>query len=138
MLRRWPNKYIGIEYQDKGRGPKYDCLGLVRAILMNEFNIAIPSFAETYQTADEYRQLWVREELNLLCGDAGGFDKVELPEEGDVILFKTGKFVNHCGVMYDHEQFVHIQRGKHACLGRIDDLEWKNKIEGYYRHHSRR
>jgi len=137
MLKRWPATYIGAEFEDKGRGPKYDCFGLVREVLQKEFQITLPSYTGEYSTAHELAQAWVHEEVQLLCQALDGFQKVTLAIAGDVVMFKIGKHLNHCGVMINHEEFLHIQRGTHACLNYITDFTWVHIREGFYRHYSR-
>lgn len=53
MIPAWVGAWVGREYSDKGRGPRYDCWGLVRAILSAERGISLPSYADAYLTASD-------------------------------------------------------------------------------------
>lgn len=53
MIPEWVGKWIGLSYADKGRGPAYDCWGLVAAILAAEAGIALPDYASAYTRADD-------------------------------------------------------------------------------------
>ena len=51
MIPAWAGPWIGLPYQDKGRGPAYDCWGLARAVLAAEVGLDLPDYADAYTTA---------------------------------------------------------------------------------------
>ncbi len=40
----WTQKWIGAPFADKGRGPAYDCWGLLWAVLRVQFGVEVPSY----------------------------------------------------------------------------------------------
>ena len=43
----WWARYIGLPFQDGGRGPHaFDCWGLVRDVYARELAVALPSYGE--------------------------------------------------------------------------------------------
>lgn len=48
----WAGPWIGLPYQDKGRGPAYDCWGLTRAVLA-EHGMDLPDYADAYTHATD-------------------------------------------------------------------------------------
>lgn len=54
ILPDWAGQWIGLPYQDKGRGPAYDCWGLVRAALSDAAGITLPDYSDTYTRAADH------------------------------------------------------------------------------------
>ena len=50
------NRYVGLPYKDKGRGPDgYDCWGLVRLVFSEQAGITLPSYVDDYVTAEDHQ-----------------------------------------------------------------------------------
>ena len=52
---------------------------------------------------------------------------------GDVIGFKVGKSIKHCGIMVNSNQFIHVLRHSCVCILRIDDATWLDRLARAWR-----
>lgn len=124
------SKYIGIEFEQRGRGPRFDCWGLAVKVLDDEFGISnLPSLASEYT---ESRDRAVPGLFDREIADS--WRPVENPEPGDVAVFNMAGLPAHVGVMIDKKRMIHTIKGAASCIERIDSLRWKGKFEGFYRH----
>lgn len=122
-------EYIGLNYQDRGRGPNaFDCLGFVRYVYRRELNIDLPDFLDTYHSAEDSK------------GCAAAIDKrkvdwvqVEKPEPLDLILFKVLGYATHVGLYLNDEDFIHCFRGSGSCIERLSSLSWGKRVLGFYK-----
>jgi cell wall-associated NlpC family hydrolase len=49
VIPAWVSGWIGLPWADRGRGPQaYDCWGLVRAVLAEQFALEVPDFSQKY------------------------------------------------------------------------------------------
>ena len=54
MLPSWISKYIGLPFEDKGRGPSgFDCWGIVTWIYMQELGLILPEHLTYESVTDE-------------------------------------------------------------------------------------
>lgn len=121
-------KYIGIPYAVKGRTEKgVDCWGLVRLVYANEFGIDLPSLAEDYNDDDV-----VKAELIALHKE--GWERVEEPSDGDVILFKMLGYEAHVGVYVGDNTFLHCRENQDTVRESINNPIWKRRIVGAFRY----
>lgn len=122
-------KYIGLPFQTHGRGPAYDCWGLVRLFYKQEFGIELPCFISEYgherdiigitKTVDSARPFW---------------SPVVFPRIGDVILCRINAFPLHTGVMINRSTMLHITKNINSCVESIHGPVWSNRIEGFFRY----
>lgn len=125
----WSNKYIGIPYTAGGRDENgIDCWGLVRLVYKNEFNIQLPGFEDQYLESDSERT------QELIAQYREGWEAVEVPTEGCVILLRVMGHVSHIGIMINNHQFLHAQRGSGSSIQDIEGTRWKDRIAGYYKY----
>ena len=116
---------VGISYIAGGRTTAgYDCYGLVLEV-GKRLGIDFPDtlytddYAERNVLAESYR-----------CR----FEQVAFPALGDIIAIRSGKkYITHVGVMLNHYQFMHSIAGLGVIVSRVDNLRYKQHIEGYYR-----
>ena len=89
------NDYIGLEYEDGGRGPdKYDCWGLVRSVRHEVFGRSLlPSFGTIRPTmCIEFTR-----SCNEVCN---GLEKCG-PEPGALVGIFRGRVCTHVGIMVE-------------------------------------
>lgn len=124
------SEYIGLEFQAHGRGPRYDCWGLVRLFYRNEMGVVLPKFAGAYfdvKDAENIAPLVDAEKK------AGRWEKVSGPEWGNVLLFNVAGRPIHVGVSIDHRKMLHIEKGKNSVIEEFTSRKWKPRTEGCYR-----
>lgn len=123
-------KYEQLEFEDKGRGPKYDCWGLCRFHYYEEYQILLPSYVESYSTSQDQKEIAV-----LISGECRK-DWIEVlsPQVGDIVTLRVLGEPWHCGVMVEPKRFLHIMRGINSCIERLTSPVWARRIDGFYRH----
>jgi cell wall-associated NlpC family hydrolase len=116
---------IGQPYQPAGRGPAYDCYGLVRCVLLR-MGLDVPDYPSSGDTG-----------LNvslIMAAMEGGWEKLDGPEPGAVVLFKVELRVpTHVGIVVDREKFLHIMKDTNAVRERLKSPAWKRRVTGFYR-----
>ena len=76
-------KYIGLPYKDNGRDiTGIDCWGLVRLYYKQELDIELPSYV------DQYIGLTSTNIKESIISYRDNWDKVEIPQLNDLILFR--------------------------------------------------
>ena len=128
--------YIGIQYISKGRDRNkgLDCWGLVLDFYLNEFGIKLPSFEDRYISSDDQDSVHSFIESNkkeLIA--KGEWAKVTEPQFGDVVLCKIKGINLHTGIVIEENKMLHILRGHNSVVERTNSMNWKHRIEGYYR-----
>ncbi len=137
MEMHWLNEYIGIEFEDKGRGEKCDCWGLVRRVYAERFNIEIPSFTD-YKSAHD-----IKEVAKLIKGSEEGRGDVwvEVPvgkeRFGDVVIFRIAGSPVHVGMTIGCKKMLHIEDGINSCIEKYDSKRWDKRLHKIYRHKER-
>ena len=125
------DRYIGIPFKDKGRDfDGCDCWGLIRLIYKNEFNINLPEYLDAYVSTANRKSVAEfadAEKLNWIA-------VTSRPSFGDVILFRIYGLPMHIGMAIGKRQMIHILKGADSGVERFDNLIWKNRILGVYRH----
>lgn len=131
VAAEWVRPWIGLPYADKGRGPDaWDCWGLIRAVLHAQFGHALPSYADDYIAASDHRSVTAAVQAGLL----DGWRAVARPKAGDIVILNVGNRPWHCGLVVADNLFLHAQPRTTSSIERLDSLQWRNRIEGYYRH----
>lgn len=121
-------KYLHIKYKHCGRGWEHgDCFNLLRLFYKEELGVELADFIG-------YAEYWYKEKNFLIdkCAE-WGFLRVASPSRGDAILFKRGSKVSHCGVVLDHEYYLHTTKAGtavHSLYALYGGLE----VYGFYRH----
>ncbi len=109
--------YLGLEWAPMGRGPAYDCWGLVRLVLAREFGRDVPS----YQYGDDH--------TDAVAAGIDLFYQVDDPRPGDVVLFTRPL---HVGLLVQPSQMLHITHDKDSRVERIGAIRTR-RATGYYR-----
>lgn len=131
MIPGWCARFIGAEFEARGRGPRYDCWGMARAVWQEQFGLDVPSYAEGYATTND------REEIAaLIRGALGPWRPVALEEAraGDGLLLRMQGEPMHVGVIVAPGRFLHVIQGANACLDDYRRPQWARRVLGVYRH----
>lgn len=125
----WWNAYIGIPYVLKGRNRTgVDCWGLARLVYEEQYSITLPSFDDTYNnSSDENIQ-------EIVARQKEGWEEVQEPAVGDVVLFKILGRVQHIGIYVGNKMFLHAREGYSSCIERLDSGSWKHRFAGAWRY----
>lgn len=126
----WANDYLGLEWQEFGRGPAYDCWGLVRQIYADRKGIRLPSLVGDYESTLDRQVLPVLFDEEI----ADHWKEVDDPRSLDCAVFEVFRSKMHVGVMLTHEWLLHIQPGLNVHLDHVSELSPFLKLAGYYRH----
>lgn len=125
----WSNNYIGIPFKYKGRTKEgLDCWGLTRLIYQNEYNISLPTLSDNYEDAD------IERISDLIAQYKEGWESVDSPSEGDVVLFRVMGSVSHIGVAVSETHFIHAREGYDSAIESFDSPYWKRRISGYFKY----
>lgn len=129
VLPAWLAGYIGLHFEPHGRGPNYDCYGLVRAVLAEQFGVmTLPSLSGDYRSVKDPAI------AALAAAEAArAWRPVKTPRLGDVIMLNIAGRPMHVGLVIDDDWMLHIERGTDSCLARYRRPPWGNRIEGFYR-----
>lgn len=132
MVPAWCANYIGIPYRDKGRDLEgFDCWGLVRHVLMNEFGIDdLPDYVDSYTAASDRQGVAEAVQRGL----ADGWSVTDQPVSGSLVILQVAGRPWHCAVAVTEDWMLHTLQGVNACLERMDSRVWRNRIEGFYQH----
>jgi cell wall-associated NlpC family hydrolase len=115
---------IGKPYLFQGRGPKeYDCLGLCYEIY-SRLGVLMPHHASVLDK--KLRAAALEEGKHM-------FVRLDGPEPGCIVGMRMAGIVNHVGIMLDEKSFIHAKLNVSVCIEKINDLKYKNKVEGFYR-----
>jgi len=123
----WTDGWIGIPYQELGRGPEgYDCLGLFVALQLARHGreicdpLCTVAVAARQKVAMEARRDW---------------QKVTHADEGDALLFKVRGLELHVGYALDQRLMLHTsQETQESILEDYTTRKWGDRLEGVYRY----
>ena len=128
----WAGHYIGLPFQDHGRDRSgLDCWGLVRLVMAEQFNIALPSHAAEYERTsqvDKISALIERESVKWKIIPAGH----EIC--GDTIVLRVRGKPMHVGMVLGDRQMLHIEQGIDSVIERYSGPHWAERIAGFYRY----
>lgn len=128
----WAGHYIGAPFKERGRDIKgLDCWGLVRLILMEQFDIYPPSYTTSYASSVNEKQLGPlvrRETLN--------WQHIRPNDEqcGDVVVLRMRGEPMHVGLVLGDKTMIHIERGINSVLENYNTLRWKKRVVGFFRY----
>lgn len=125
----WQNKYIGIPFLDKGRDTNgIDCWGLTRLVYKQEYNIDLPNFGTDYEANDTERM------QDLLAQYKEGWEKIDTPVEGCIVLFNIFGVESHMGIAISDTHFLHAREKYTSAIEAFDSVAWRNRITGFYKY----
>lgn len=125
------DRFVGLSYADKGRGPEYDCWGLLAEVFRELRGIELPSYSDRYVTANDRKALasLISDEL-----DAWELILAGAEQEFDGVLMKEAGFPRHIGIVTTPGMLLHIQRGETSTIERYRSGPLKYRIVGFYRY----
>ena len=125
----WSNNYIGIPFKYKGRDETgLDCWGLVRLIYKNEYNISLPSFGDDYSDND------IERISELIAQYKEGWESIDTPSEGTVVLFKVLGSESHVGIAISDTHFIHAREGYDSAIEAFNSPYWKRRLVGHFKY----
>lgn len=118
-------RYIGAPYQHRGRGPGYDCLGLLLAIYRDA------GIETGYADLDAYTEDWHSADPDRYLRGLLGRGRPALPplRPFDLVYFSIGGVVRHGGVMINRTQFVHVLERRSVMISRLSGY-WERHLAG--------
>lgn len=127
----WVEKWLGIPYVAGGRTREgFDCWGLVRAVLAQDFGIIVPAFDTTAGDLAEVTKT--------MHGEAARSEWIDVAapgvREGDVLLFRILGVPSHVGICCGDGFFLHTYVGLPVSVGRYFSPEWERRIVSFKRH----
>ncbi|WP_457647361.1 C40 family peptidase [Profundibacter sp.] len=127
----WSNRYIGIPYQDRGRGfGGCDCWGLARLVYMHEMGITLPSYTEAYSSAEEAAEVAALLDNH---NSPETWQPVQHPNPFDLILYRHGRLSTHVAIVIDRRHMLHIQSDDASKVENSTDPRWQARLVGFYR-----
>lgn len=130
----WAGHYIGLPFQDHGRDRSgLDCWGLVRLVMAEQFNIALPSHVHEYQRTTQVERI-----STLIEREVQHWKLVSAGQEvcGDVIVLRVRGRPMHVGLVLGDRQMLHIELGINSVIERYSAPRWADRIAGFYRYKS--
>lgn len=128
----WAGHYIGLPFKDHGRDRSgLDCWGLVRLVLAEQFNIALPSHAHEYQRTTQVEKISA-----LIEREALAWKIIAVGQEacGDVIVLRVRGKPMHVGLVLGDRQMLHIEHGINSVIERYTGVRWADRLAGFYRY----
>jgi probable lipoprotein NlpC len=125
------DKYVGLQYGFKGRGPTYDCYGLVILVYREMAALELPSFAESYTSDDD------RRELNaLISNQLTPWIEIPWGQERplDCVLMREGRCIRHIGVVVKPGYVLHVSKANESQIERYRESALRRSVVGFYRH----
>lgn len=121
--------YIGLPFADHGRGVDgFDCYGLVRHVLKQEFNITLPDYGGRYTEASDRHSVADAIKAGLI----EGWHRVEQAVVPALVIFRIAGKPWHVGIVVDRYRFLHIPPGETSCIERLASPMWEKRVEGFY------
>ena len=101
------NKYIGLTWAANGRGPGFDCWGLVMQIYKEQLGITLPDWQISPFTDKN-----AIKEINRHTTD-GSVEEIETPEDFDIAMAVRRKSAWHVGMCIGGG-IIHVHAGQHG------------------------
>jgi len=142
QLPDWAATWIGLPYKVRGRDLSLgglDCWGFAALLTKRQFGKEVPLWEGVgfTDTTDMFQSRKIAKELALFMAnheDPWLAISPEKREVGDWILLRAIGFPIHVGVYVGGEWFLHIEHKTSSCASRLDSIEWRNRVIGYYRY----
>lgn len=124
------DRFVGLPYRDKGRATDgVDCWGLLHLVYAAH-GIAVPSYAERYDSADDRRGI-----AALIAGELAPWSEQLAGQEQclDAVLMTEGRFARHVGVVVTPGKVLHITAGTTSQIERYRGGPLRLSVVGFYR-----
>jgi cell wall-associated NlpC family hydrolase len=120
-------RYIGLPYADRGRGPAYDCFGLVKHFYKEELGLDVADHLSAYTSSSDSES--VSKAINTYKSE---WVKVDKPSQYDILLFNIMGFPTHVGIYLNSSDFLHSFQGTNSCIERFNSVTWNRRLQGIY------
>lgn len=129
----WWNKYIGINFAEKGRTIEgFDCWGLLKYVYNHDHpsRVILPGYEDLYNSTND------RETLGRVMFEErqDHWREVTKPQEFDAVLLRMGGVPMHVGIVTKPNHMIHCALGIGTAHERFDVMRWQNKILGFFRY----
>lgn len=136
----WVANYIGIPFYLGGRDLNgSDCWGLVRLVMLKQFNIPLASYDTTAYEELDPAECWTT------LGHLIVAEKNEHPETwrpvmlqqvcpGDLLLIRMRGYSVHVAIVVSDGWMLHTEEGVDAICEQFRGSRWQHRILGAYRH----
>lgn len=121
----WVNDWIGKQYQKGGRGPNYDCYGLVKAIYKEQLDKDLPEWELLNHNAKN-KTLEFKKRIDEAESGRHAIEVFE-PENFDLIVAYRVRCAHHIG-LYLNGGVIHIGKDTRGCV--FERLETFKKVSG--------
>jgi cell wall-associated NlpC family hydrolase len=117
---------MSARYEEGGRGPdKYDCFGLF-AELCRRNGMEIPE----HPSPSDLRQ----RQSDIQIEAAAHWHRLNEPEVGCAVVIRIGPWMSHIGMVLEGGKFIHANTRTGVTVASLDDLQWRQRIAGFYRY----
>lgn len=119
--------YLGIPYLEHGTdGVGMSCWQLVEWYLREELNIHPPRYHH-HGPLNTVGPVF----MNHL--DQWQRVPPENRTRGDLVMLRVAGQPIHCGVVVDHNTFLHTLKGMDSSVDRLNSVQWNKRIMGFWR-----
>ena len=120
------SNYIGLKYECRGRGPKYDCYGLCTKVYKEIDKIILPNHLEV-----NYNDKWYKQGKNCILDTIkDNWDYVDKPfKKHDLIILFNGTIIhpNHVALWIGKNKILHIYETTTSIIDNYSDY-WESKF----------
>lgn len=128
----WSDEYTGIPFRADGRTREgLDCWGLVVMVYRERLGVSLPEFPGAYP--DESPES-LRNAAGVAREERKRWTRVESPRVYDVALLRLQGLPCHVGVVASKGRMLHVMAGIESCVEEYTGPQWRNRIEGFFRH----
>lgn len=120
----WTDDWVGLPYEEVGRGPHaFDCLGLFVELHRRRFGRELPdpsiSMTEAARSrfVDSQRPLW---------------RSVGVATEGCAVLFRVRGLALHVGYAISSTHMLHVEDAALSVIEDFTTMKWRSRLEGIY------
>jgi NlpC/P60 family putative phage cell wall peptidase len=120
--------WVGTPYRHRASAPGAgcDCLGLLRGVWRSLYGNEpqpVPNYSADWRRGEGGALQAAAERWLLRAGGS--------PQAGQVVLFRLGRMVRHCGIVLAPGRFVHAQEGLGVIEANLTE-GWADRIAGRY------
>lgn len=128
----WTDEYIGIPFKNNGTDRAgIDCYRLVVMVYQERLGIGLPNLSDVFLNG-------TLESLKNACRTISEVKKswpeTKKPKPFDLVLIRTGNLTYHIGIIIDRRRMLHVMEGIDSTVEEFTGIQWRKKIEGFYRY----
>lgn len=132
MIEPWVTYYIGTVFEPHGRGPRYDCWGLVVDVMARHYGVVLPDARESYpdDLAGPDAARAIAEGMPIVAASEVDRDN---SRSGDLVLMRMQGLPRHIGVHVGDHYVLHIDWGVQCVCQHDSSAHLRRRVVGYYR-----